>query len=85
MIKLFLREVAEQQGYNMSEFQRASLLPMSTVQRYWHSLGHKGEPIKSIDLRLVDHICEVLDCEPGDLLRRVKERDTHYEPQTTHT
>jgi DNA-binding Xre family transcriptional regulator len=75
MVRLVVREVAERQGLNMSQLQRKALLPMSTVQRYWHGVGGKGEPLTSIDLRHVDTLCEVLECEPGDLLRRVPESE----------
>src|SRR5215212_11878709 len=71
MVQLYVREIAEQQGLNMSQLQRKAALPMGTVQRYWHGTGVQGQPLTSIDLRHIDTLCAVLGCEVGDLLRRI--------------
>lgn len=71
MVKLFVQEVARQRGLNMSQLQRRASLPMSTVQRYWHGIGAKGEPLTSVDLRHIETLCTVLECDVSDLLRRV--------------
>jgi DNA-binding Xre family transcriptional regulator len=70
-MRLFLRDVATQQGLTMSELQRRTLLPMSTTQRYWHGVGSSGAPLRSISLEHLDLLCRVLGVEVGDLLRRV--------------
>ena len=72
MVRLYVKDLAEQQNIIMSELQRRTLLPMSTVQRYWRGVGAHGEPLTSIDLRHVDTLCRVLNCEVGDILRRVE-------------
>jgi DNA-binding Xre family transcriptional regulator len=72
-VRLFLREIAEKQGFNMSTLQREARLPMSTMQRYWHGVGVTGEPLQSISLLHVDVLCEVLNCQVGDLLRKVSD------------
>lgn len=72
MVRLFVKEVADKQGIIMSELQRRTLLPMSTVQRYWRGVGAHGEPLTSIDLRHVDTLCRVLGCDVGEILRRVE-------------
>jgi DNA-binding Xre family transcriptional regulator len=74
VVKLFVREVAESRGLNMSQLQRRAQLPMSTIQRYWHDKGiKKGERLDSVRLVHLNAICEALDCEPGELVRRVPE------------
>jgi DNA-binding Xre family transcriptional regulator len=70
-VRVFVRDVAERAGLNMSQLQRRAQLPMSTMQRYWHGVGAEGQPLTSIDLRHIDTLCEVLGVEVGDLLRRV--------------
>lgn len=72
MVRLFVKDVADGQGIRMAELQRRTLLPMSTIQRYWHGVGASGEPLTSIDLRHVDTLCRVLNCGVGDLLRQVE-------------
>jgi DNA-binding Xre family transcriptional regulator len=84
MIKLSVKEVAELQGYTISSLQRATLMPMGTTHRYWHGIGKSGEPLTSVDLRLLDTLCDVLHCAPGDLLRKVPEGEPHHETATTH-
>lgn len=74
MVRLIVREIAEQRGFNMSQLQRRASLPMSTIQRYWHATGVKGQPLASVELRHIDAICSALDCEPGDLIVRVRDK-----------
>ena len=69
-MRLFVQEVARQRGLNMSQLQRRASLPMSTMQRYWHGTGSSGEPLTSVDLRHLETLCAVLECEVGELLRR---------------
>ena len=71
IVRLFIKEVAESRGLNMSQLQRRAQLPMSTVQRYWHNAGVKDQPLDSVRLEHLNAICEALDCEPGDIVRRV--------------
>lgn len=71
-MKLFVKDVAEARGLNMSQLQRRAQLPMSTIQRYWHGQGiKKGEPIDSVRLVHLNALCDALQCEPGDIVRRI--------------
>ncbi len=73
-VKLFVKEVAEARGLNMSQLQRRAQLPMSTIQRYWHNQGVKrGEALDSVRLEHLNAICDALECEPGEVVRRVPE------------
>lgn len=72
VVRLFIKEVAESRGLNMSQLQRRAQLPMSTVQRYWHNKGIKqGESLDSVRLVHLNALCEALECEPGEIVRRV--------------
>ena len=78
MIKLRVREFSEKQGYNLSTFQRAANLPMTTARRVWHSsvdgrIG--GGRLKHLDLDLLERLADFLGVTPGELLERVEERD----------
>ena len=70
-MRLFIKEVAESRGLNMSQLQRRAQLPMSTIQRYWHNMGVKEQPLDSVRLEHLNAICEALGCEAGDIVRRV--------------
>ena len=71
VVRLFIREVAETRGMNMSQLQRRAQLPMSTIQRYWHNSGVGGHPLESVKLQHLNALCEALECEPGEIVRRV--------------
>lgn len=73
IVKLFVKEVAESRGLNMSQLQRRAQLPMSTIQRYWHNKGIKqDEPLDSVRLIHLNALCDALDCQPGDIVRRME-------------
>src|SRR5687768_3248296 len=77
MIRLRVRELAEQQGYNLGTFQRAANLPMTTARRIWHSSTEgrvNGEPLKHLDLELLEKLADFLSVDPGNLLERVREQ-----------
>lgn len=77
MIKLRVRELAEQRGYNLGTFQRAASLPMTTARRVWHSSTEgrvQGPPLKHVDLELLEKLADFLGVTPGELLERVQER-----------
>lgn len=64
MITIRLRELAEAKQMNKSQVQRRTGLTLGVVRRYWNS------DTTSVDLRAIDKLCDLLDCQPGDLLQR---------------
>jgi DNA-binding Xre family transcriptional regulator len=77
-VKLFVQDIAKERGFNMASLQREARIPMATIQRYWHGKGQKGDPLKSVDLENLDRLCAALNCEVGDIIKRVQESQ---EPQ----
>lgn len=65
MIIIRLAEVAEAKGYDKSKLHRAADVSYPAVLRLWNSKN-----VKQIDTDVIDKLCEVLDCEPGDLIVR---------------
>lgn len=57
-------------GRRMSYSELASLagLSLPTLNRY------KAGEVNKADLEKINRLCKVLECEPGDLLRRVSSR-----------
>ena len=41
-------------------------IPLPTLNRF------KGNYIKKADLEKINKLCKVLECEPGDLIKRIK-------------
>ena len=73
MIRLRVRELAEQRGFNLGQFQRAASLPMTSARRVWFSSTEgrvNGPPLRHIDLELLERLADFLGVEPGDLLER---------------
>lgn len=67
MIIVRLKELAQAKGYDgISDFQRASGAAIGTVRRWWIN------ETKGADFEVLDLFCEFLQCEPGDLIKRVK-------------
>jgi DNA-binding Xre family transcriptional regulator len=67
MIKLNILEPMIRAGFrHASDLVEATGLPKSTVYRYVNN------ETKTISLEALDKICEVLKCNPGDLIVRPK-------------
>lgn len=64
MIEIRLKELAEAKGIRQSQIQRQTGLTMGVVRRYWFN------ETKEIQLASLDKLCALLDCEPGDLIKR---------------
>lgn len=63
MITIALDTIATARGLKMAQLQRQSGLDMGLVRRYWRN------ETTSIDLRALDKLCALLDCQPGDLIK----------------
>lgn len=66
MIISNLQKVATDKGYNRAKLNRAADISYPVVFRLW-----KPEPLKQIDANVLDRLCAVLDCEPGDIIKRI--------------
>ncbi len=67
MPRLRLREVAEAQGFTISQLQRQTGLDMGMVRRYWYNEGRKG-PLTEVNLAALYKLANVLNVKPGELL-----------------
>lgn len=63
-IKICVRQLAEAKGINKTQLSLRSGIAIGVVRRYWN------DKTTSIDKRVLEAFCKVLDCEPGDLIRR---------------
>ncbi len=62
-VKLMLAEVRTQRGMTQEELAQAMKMSLGGIQY----LEYKAAALK---FELLDQLCEVLDCEPGDLIKR---------------
>ena len=69
MIKPMLAELLEQRGITLYKLAKDTDLAYSTL----HKLSKART--ESIDFRVLDLICGVLDCQPGDILIRVTNQE----------
>lgn len=65
MIRLRIKEVAEQKGVNMSQLSRRSDVSFSTIKRLWIN------PYKPISTEILDKIATALHVSVHDLLEDV--------------
>ena len=61
--KIDVLQALKDKGYNTNRLRKEKLLSESTIQKLREN--------KPINWANIAQICELLDCQPGDLLRRV--------------
>lgn len=66
-VKLMLAEIRTQRGMTQEELAQAMNMSLGGIQY----LEYKAAAVK---FDLLDQLCEVLGCEPGDLLQRFKDQ-----------
>ena len=74
MIRMRVRQLAEGKGYNLSTFQRAAQLPMTTCRRVWFSTSDgsvNGEPLKTLSFDVLEQLADFFEVEVCDLMERV--------------
>jgi transcriptional regulator with XRE-family HTH domain len=64
VVKIRLQELAEAQGFTISQVQRRSGLTMTLVRRYWRN------ETTSVTLEALDVLSNLLHVAPGDLLMK---------------
>lgn len=64
MIKCNLRVLLAERNMKMSELADAAGISRNALIPIYH------ERAKGITYEMLDKLCQVLDCEPGDLLKR---------------
>ena len=62
MIRLKVKEVAEEKGFNMSTLSRKSDISFSTIKRIWR------DPYKSISTEMLEKIAKTLEVSVHDLI-----------------
>lgn len=65
MVTVVLREISESKGHNLNYLVLNSGVSIGTVRSYWHKKAQR------VDLDVIDRFCELLDVEPGDILKRI--------------
>ena len=66
-VRLRVREIAEQKGYNISTLSRKADIGLSTVRRLWH------DPRRHVDLFVLERIAKTLEVPVMALIEDVPE------------
>ncbi len=66
-VRLKVREIAEQKGYNISTLSRKSDVGLSTVRRLWH------DPFRHVDFDVLERIARALEVPVTALIEDVPE------------
>jgi transcriptional regulator with XRE-family HTH domain len=69
MLRLRVRELAEERGYNMSSLSRASDVSFTTIKRYFR------KPYSYANTDTLEKIALTLGVEVGDLIERVPDTE----------
>jgi DNA-binding Xre family transcriptional regulator len=70
MIVYRLKEIAAAKEWTKTKLHYVSGVSYPTISRIWD--GEGKNPIKQIDMDVLDALCAALDCEPGDLIKRMQ-------------
>lgn len=66
-VKLMLAEVRTRRGLTQEELAQAMNMSLGGIQYLEYNA-------KTIKLDLLDQLCEVLNCQPGDLIKRFQDQ-----------
>jgi putative transcriptional regulator len=67
-IRVRLRDLLEERGMAQTELQARSGLGYSTINALYH------EKTERIEFTTLEKLCEVLDCDVGEILERAPEK-----------
>jgi putative transcriptional regulator len=70
MIVYRLKEIAERKNLNRHQLSMQTGVSYPTIYRYWDGEAQARE------FMILDKLCELLDCQPGDLLEFVEPTST---------
>lgn len=71
MVRLRVQEVAESRGMNLSQLSFKTSTSLTSVRRYWYGTKkgtRTGEPLRSIDLDVLERIAQALEVSVLELL-----------------
>jgi DNA-binding Xre family transcriptional regulator len=71
MVRLIIKELAEQKNISQSRLQREAGVTMNQLRRYWNNES------ESVVLDALTRIAKVLGVEPGDLIVVDKDNEKH--------
>lgn len=66
MITFQLKEVAATKDKNRHQLSLEAGVSYPTISKYWD-----GRDMIGVDFAVLDKLCEVLNCEPCDLIKRI--------------
>ena len=69
MIRLRIKEVAENQGWNMSKLSRATDISFNTIKRLWQ------QPYSGVNVQTLSKIANVLGVSLADLTEEVSDEE----------
>lgn len=67
MIVCRLDQVAEKRGLNAHQISLQTGVSYPTIHKYWRNQA------SSYDVRILDDLCKLLECQPGDLLVHISD------------
>jgi DNA-binding Xre family transcriptional regulator len=72
MLRLRVRQVAVEKGWNLSKLQREAKLTTGVARRYWYGTrsgsANDTTPLREISLETLAVVAKTLQVQPGDLL-----------------
>ena len=66
----------EEQNISQYRLKKDGILGSATISKIYKDKGESGE---SIDIKVVDKLCKLLKCQPGDILECVPDKEGYYD------
>lgn len=66
--KIDILEALKEKGYNTNRIRKEKLFGESTLQQFRRN--------ELVSWKNIDRVCALLECQPGDILERVPDRET---------
>ena len=76
MITIRLKELAEKKGPNITDLSHETRATQVTIRAMWHNEPTRRE-------QLIEKLCAILDCTPGDLLIYTPDDQSSTKPTET--
>ncbi len=60
----------KENNFSQYKLKQEKILGSATITKIFKNNGINGE---SIDIKIVDKMCKLLDCQPGDILEKIED------------
>ncbi len=75
-VRLRVKELATEKGWNLATFQLEARLGMTTARRLWHSTSDGnpgGPPLRRLDFDSLERLCSIFHVTPDKVIEIIQD------------